>query len=220
DIANLMYRTTPGLEGGGGSSLRINGNQSFAVGLSIDGAPVVNSDIGGLTGRSQDPDPYRQRMLKLLKILRLAAAKVMSNSSFSPFGTTAGTVSIPSMMRPKGSSCVSVLLLVAAGLQGSAQATSPTRTPAPRVLFSDTSRLGRPFAKDPSVVKFKGRFLMYYSLPPAPATARGSSFEGAGWGIGIAASPDLIHWTKIGELPPSGGKERNGIAAPGARVVD
>lgn len=60
DITNLMYRTTPGLEGGGGSSLRINGNQSFAFGISIDGAPVVNSDIGGLTGRSQDPDTVQE----------------------------------------------------------------------------------------------------------------------------------------------------------------
>lgn len=123
------------------------------------------------------------------------------------------------MTSPKVGLYASMLLLAAAGLQSTGQTLSPAKPATPRVLFSDTSRLGRPFAKDPSVVKFKDRFLMYYSLPPAPSTVRGSSFEGAGWGIGIAASPDLIHWSKIGELPPSGGKESHGIAAPGARVV-
>jgi hypothetical protein len=29
------------------------------------------------------------------------------------------------------------------------------------------TRLGRPFSKDPSVIKFGGRYLMYFSLLPA-----------------------------------------------------
>ena len=34
------------------------------------------------------------------------------------------------------------------------------------MLYGDTSRLGRPFAKDPAVVRFAGRALMYYYLTP------------------------------------------------------
>ncbi len=83
----------------------------------------------------------------------------------------------------------------------------------PRVYFSDTSRLGRPFAKDPSVIRFQSAYWMYYSLP-APAEGQG------GWGIGIAKSADLIHWIKAGELTPEQEIEKAGIAAPGARVLD
>ena len=37
---------------------------------------------------------------------------------------------------------------------------------AQQMMFEDTSRIGLPYAKDPQVVKFKGRYLMYYSIPP------------------------------------------------------
>ena len=36
----------------------------------------------------------------------------------------------------------------------------------PRMLYGDTSRVGVPFSKDPHVVNFKGRYLMYHSIPP------------------------------------------------------
>ncbi len=91
--------------------------------------------------------------------------------------------------------------------------------------FADSSRLGRPFAKDPSVIEYKGRFLMYYSLPgaagdrPDAATARASSGQ-QGWSIGIAESRDLIEWKKIGEMLPVQDCEKKGICAPGARVID
>ena len=57
----------------------------------------------------------------------------------------------------------------------------------PPMYFGDTTRRGRPYAKDPSVVRFGGRYLLYYSLPPAG--------EGSTWAIGIAESQDLTHWT-------------------------
>ncbi len=95
----------------------------------------------------------------------------------------------------------------------------------PKMYFSDSSRLGRPFAKDPSVIKFKGSYWMYYSIP-APETDAQKGPVGidaigtTGWGIGIAKSADLIHWDKVGELPPVQEIERHGVAAPGARVID
>ncbi|MEI6178109.1 MAG: cellulase family glycosylhydrolase, partial [Verrucomicrobiota bacterium] len=67
----------------------------------------------------------------------------------------------------------------------------------PPMYFGDATRLGRPFAKDPSVIRFGGRYLMYYSVaawekelapPDAPR----------GWAIGIAESRDLVNWKKIG----------------------
>jgi len=84
--------------------------------------------------------------------------------------------------------------------------------------WADSSRLGRPFAKDPSVIRFGGRYLLYFSLPPfvpecAPTNAP------RGWSIGIAESRDLQDWRKVAELLPEQPCEQNGLCAPGARVV-
>ena len=62
------------------------------------------------------------------------------------------------------------------------------------MLYADTSRRGRPFAKDPAIVRFGGGYLLYYSLPPF-----GDGRAGDGWAIGIARSSDLDAWEKIGE---------------------
>ncbi len=32
------------------------------------------------------------------------------------------------------------------------------------MMFGDTSRTGSPFSKDPHVIFFNGRYLMYYSI--------------------------------------------------------
>ena len=81
------------------------------------------------------------------------------------------------------------------------------------VVFSDTSRTGQPFAKDPSVIRHGGRYLLYYSIPgvahaPDPR-----------WRVGSAESRDLRTWRKIAELAPDGEAEHKGIAAPGAVVI-
>ncbi|RPH99246.1 MAG: glycoside hydrolase [Calditrichaeota bacterium] len=86
------------------------------------------------------------------------------------------------------------------------------------MMFSDTTRLGRPFAKDPHVIIFQGRYLMYYSIPGYLDS------EGVehGWGIGIAESYDLEKWKRIGEVnrDPEATYEAKGFAAPCALVVD
>lgn len=76
----------------------------------------------------------------------------------------------------------------------------------PEMYYADTDH-GRPFAKDPDVVRFKGRCLLYYSMRPDPRL-----------GIGIAESDDLTHWHKIGEIEPAGDCEQKGIGAPAALV--
>lgn len=85
-----------------------------------------------------------------------------------------------------------------------------------RMMFGDTSRTGVPFSKDPHVVKFNNKYLMYYSIPPK----KGDS--SSGWNIGIAESINLTDWTKIGEITPAPGAEyeKKGLCAPGALVKD
>jgi predicted GH43/DUF377 family glycosyl hydrolase len=82
----------------------------------------------------------------------------------------------------------------------------------PRMHFADTAS-GRPFSKDPAVVKFQGRYWLYYSLPPYAEKAT------AGWSIGIATSDNLVDWTKAGELQNTGEAEQKGFCAPGAIVL-
>ena len=96
---------------------------------------------------------------------------------------------------------------------------SPSVQAVPKVYYSDSSRTGKPFVKDPSVVQFHGMFFMYYTLPPRPGVQNAKSAEGSGWGIGIATSKDLVHWTKAGEIAPQQPVEQDGIVAPGARVI-
>ena len=87
------------------------------------------------------------------------------------------------------------------------------------MYFGDDSRRGQPFAKDPAVAYFGGRYLLYYSLPPFVPERRTAKTPN-GWGIGIAESSDLIQWRKIGELNGETGYEQNGICAPGVLVWD
>jgi len=84
------------------------------------------------------------------------------------------------------------------------------------MMFGDISRTGVPFSKDPHVVNFDGRYLIYYSIPPMKGV------ESSGWNIGIAESRDLIVWEKIGEIvpDPQAEYEKNGLCAPGALVKD
>jgi len=86
----------------------------------------------------------------------------------------------------------------------------------PLMMFGDTSRTGSPFAKDPHVIRFGGRYLMYYSIPPYKDKTK--SVEG--WGIGIAESRDLTNWKKIGEVIPAAAYENKGVCAPCALVID
>ena len=80
--------------------------------------------------------------------------------------------------------------------------------------WGDTTRLGRPFSKDPCVIRLGGRYLIYYSLPPF-----GDGRANDGWGIGIAESQNLLDWARIGEIPPAGDHERKGICAPFAMTL-
>lgn len=86
----------------------------------------------------------------------------------------------------------------------------------PRMMFGDTTRIGVPYTKDPHVIKFKGRYLMYYSIP-----GKKTADSWVGWGIGVAESKNLYDWKKIAEITPStDALEQKGICAPCALVIN
>ncbi|MEI7422429.1 MAG: family 43 glycosylhydrolase [Prolixibacteraceae bacterium] len=87
----------------------------------------------------------------------------------------------------------------------------------PPMMFGDSARLGVPFSKDPYVIRFQNRFLMYYSIPGY----KDNSGTTHGWGIGIAESQDLINWKRIAEVntDPNATYEAKGMCAPCALVV-
>lgn len=118
-------------------------------------------------------------------------------------------------MRPFCLNTISALLFVtfAGASLMPASAAEPMR-------FADSSR-GRPYAKDPSVVFFQGKYFMLYSVPPytGGTNSQGQSMPD-GWGIGIATSDDFETWTKSGELAPAADYEQKGLCAAGAVVLN
>lgn len=112
----------------------------------------------------------------------------------------------------------------AAALAFTPAASSQAPAQAPReakliAKYSDTSRLGTPWAKDPSVIRFGSRFLMYYTIPAFRENPVGVPDFPKGLAIGIAESRDLKTWKKVGEVLAEQPVEKNGIAAPGAIVI-
>ncbi|WDQ18498.1 hypothetical protein [Rhodopirellula sp. P2] len=68
---------------------------------------------------------------------------------------------------------------------------------APRMMFADDVS-GKPMSKDPAVVKFKGKYWLYYSIPPFDRKST------TGWTIGVATSGNLVDWEKAAELQNTG----------------
>ena len=102
----------------------------------------------------------------------------------------------------------------------SPKAAGPVTQPKLIMTYADSTRLGTPWTKDPSVVRFGGRYLMYYTVPALKENPVGKPDFPKGLAIGIAESRNLKSWKKIGEiLPARQGGDDNGIAAPGAIVL-
>lgn len=87
-------------------------------------------------------------------------------------------------------------------------------TAPPAMRWADSSRIGRPYAKDPSVIHFGGRYLLYYSMP---TKAEGNRL--LDWAVGVAESRNRIDWKKVAEILPEQAPERKGLAAPFAKVI-
>lgn len=108
------------------------------------------------------------------------------------------------------------ILLICSGIAMIANGQTVYKKQSPKMMFGDTSRVGVPYANDPFVVSFEGRYLMYYSIPPY----KDKSNPVQGWGIGIAESKDLNRWSKIAGTTPEGDYEKKGLCAPCALVID
>jgi predicted GH43/DUF377 family glycosyl hydrolase len=104
---------------------------------------------------------------------------------------------------------------VASAPAPAAPATVETPAKTPAMYFGDATRSGRPFAKDPCVIKLGGRYLMYYSMAPLA-----DNRPPPGWAVGIAESKDLIRWNKVGEILPEQPCEKNGLVNGKAIVLD
>lgn len=81
-----------------------------------------------------------------------------------------------------------------------------------QMLFIDTLYTESPFAKDENIVKFNGKYFMYYSAyyPDKNGVNRLC--------VGIAESDDLTNWTRVSQLLPKQEAETNAICAPGAII--
>jgi len=83
------------------------------------------------------------------------------------------------------------------------------------MMFGDSFRTGSPFSKDPHVIFYGGRYLMYYSIRPYADPENPVK----GLGIGIAESHNLTDWSRIGEIIPEEDYESKGLCAPCAIVI-
>ena len=78
----------------------------------------------------------------------------------------------------------------------------------PRMFYADPTGGD---TKDPSVVKFKGQYFLYYSISTGPNKP---------WLVGIATSANLLDWKHAVTMKPETPAEAKGFCAPGARVID
>ena len=89
--------------------------------------------------------------------------------------------------------------LLLAALSTAACSSAPSgrsrRHPQPSMNWGDTECRHVPFAKDPSVIWFGGHYLLYYSIPTSE-----DGRQNDWWAIGIAASTDLVHWSRVGRI--------------------
>lgn len=87
----------------------------------------------------------------------------------------------------------------------------PAAAPA-RMMYADTTRRGKPWSKNPFVLRFGGRYLMYSSILPVLGSEARE--------IEITESRDLIHWKNVGYIHVQAPYEKNGISAPCALIKD
>ena len=107
----------------------------------------------------------------------------------------------------------SLALILLLALRATADAQADSLPAPPEMHWADTAS-GKPFSKDPSVIRFQGKYLMYYSLPGRA----GGGMDG--WSIGIARSQNLVHWEPVAQLKPAQACDAKGLAAPAAWVRD
>ncbi len=98
--------------------------------------------------------------------------------------------------------------------------------PMPRLMrYGDTTLGGneRPFAKDPTVIRHNGRYLMYYSTRYGAKDFPGKLAAGRkeGWWGAVAESTDLVNWKCLGSIRLKGGPDfASACVAPCVKKLD
>jgi hypothetical protein len=92
--------------------------------------------------------------------------------------------------------------------RGAAQSSVATE----KMMYADTTRRGKPWSKNPFVLRLGGRYLMYSSILPVPGSDARE--------IEITESHNLIHWKNVGYIRVQEPYEKNGISAPCALIKD
>ena len=107
--------------------------------------------------------------------------------------------------------------VAAAAASMSAMETDAAKRPCSEITFKemptlmkygDTTRRGEAhsFAKDPTVIRHNGRYLMYYSVWSYDKEHLPKDFgkRPNGWWGAIAESRDLVHWKRVGDIKADG----------------
>lgn len=86
-----------------------------------------------------------------------------------------------------------------------------SQPPQGTMLYGDPVHLvdGKPWAKDPTVIRRDGRYLMYYTVRTPK-----------GYGGAIAESKNLVDWRRVCDIEVSGAPFERGWVAPCAKVFD
>lgn len=90
--------------------------------------------------------------------------------------------------------------------------------------YGDLSRSTLPFAKDPTVIEYGGRYLMYYTIQAYEKGMKPADVAPLqeGWNAAIAESHDGLNWTRVGDLDlrDSQGNRIWGCIAPCVKILD
>ena len=125
-----------------------------------------------------------------------------------------------------------ILILAAAALLAGCCISAAAKSRMPKKVvfeplgmrYGDTTRTALPFAKDPTVIRLKDTYYMYYSECPYEKGKLSSALEPgqSGWHSGVAVSSDLVNWTRAGDLELRDTKGRRiwGAVAPCVKVFD
>lgn len=133
-------------------------------------------------------------------------------------------------MKMKLAACALTALVLPAMAQKAPDAPHPCRDvvfkplAAGTMLYGDPFRKmdGKPFGKDPTVIRHGGRYLMYYSSCGVSENTAKGEVPGARmrqWCGAIAESDDLVNWRRIGDIVVDGAPFREGWVAPCVKKV-
>ena len=128
--------------------------------------------------------------------------------------------------------CAAAALSLMAGCAGTADAKAKRPCariefdPMPQLMrFGDTAQRDetRPFAKDPTVIRHNGRYLMYYSVnyDPKNYPHRLPKGKNRSWWGAVAESTDLVNWKRICDIEPVGSPDfTEACVAPCVKKID